>query len=130
MGIDSGEVVVVGGGVIGLSVAWRLGQRGVTVTLLESGRCGQESSWACAGILAPGNPNFHGPMTDLHLEALNGFPDYVAELESATGIGLEYDRCGRIELCTTDQRYRMGLSEIKSLLQTAHARWSKPCWPC
>lgn len=108
------DVVVIGGGVIGLAAAWRLGQRGLRVTLLERGACGQEASWAAAGILAPGNPNRRGPMSAMHLESLDLYPGFVAEIEDISGIQTEYERCGRIELCPTDQRYRMGLSEVRA----------------
>ena len=111
---SNAEVVVIGGGVVGLSVAWRLARRDLRVILLERGECGQESSWAAAGILAPGNPNFHGPMSEMHLESLDRYPDFAAELQETTGIDIEYERCGRIELCATDQRYRMGLSEVRA----------------
>ncbi len=114
MSSGNAEVIVIGGGVVGLSVAWRLAQRDLRVTLLERGGCGQESSWAAAGILAPGNPNFHGPMSAMHLESLDLYPGFVAELQEITGIDVEYERCGRIELCPTDQRYRMGLSEVRA----------------
>ena len=108
------DVIIIGGGVIGLTTAWRLAQRGLQVTLLEGDTCGQAASWTAAGILSPGNPNRHGPMSDLHLESLDLYPAFVAELESISGIDLEYDRCGRIELCGTEQRYRMGLSEVRA----------------
>jgi len=108
---------VIGGGVVGLSVAWRLARHGVRVALLERGLCGQESSWAAAGILAPGNPNFRGPMSELHLRSLDMYPAFIAELQEITGIDVEYERCGRIELCSTDQRYRMGLSEVRAAAQ-------------
>jgi glycine oxidase len=50
------DVIVVGGGVIGLSVAWELAGQGVAVAVLEQGDFGREASWAGAGILPPGNP--------------------------------------------------------------------------
>jgi len=47
------QVVVVGGGVIGLSIAWELAQVGVAVTLIERGRTGAGASWGNAGLLVP-----------------------------------------------------------------------------
>ena len=48
------DVVIIGGGVIGLSIARALAQRGVReVMLIERGRLGAEASWAAGGILAP-----------------------------------------------------------------------------
>ena len=49
------DVVVAGGGVVGLSIAWELAQNGLSVELLEQGRAGQEASWAGAGMLPPGS---------------------------------------------------------------------------
>ena len=51
------DVVVVGGGVIGLSIAWELSRHGVSVKVLEQSEFGAEASWAGAGILPPGNPD-------------------------------------------------------------------------
>ena len=48
------DVIVVGGGVIGLSIAWELASHGATVKLIEQGTIGREASWAGAGMLPPG----------------------------------------------------------------------------
>ena len=108
------DVAVVGGGVIGLSVADRLARAGVGVTLLERGTCGRESSWAAAGVLKPSNPNRRGLMQQLQRTSLEMFPDYCADLQERTGIDPEYVRCGSIELLFGDQRYRMALSEERA----------------
>ena len=50
----SADVVVIGAGIIGGSIAWRLAQRGIRVLLLDAGVMGAEASWAGAGMLAPG----------------------------------------------------------------------------
>ena len=47
------DVVVVGGGVIGLACAWRLAQRGAEVAVLERGEPGQGATRVAAGMLAP-----------------------------------------------------------------------------
>ena len=52
------DVVVVGGGIIGLSIAYELAGQGASVSIFDRTRMGTESSWAGAGILPPGNPQF------------------------------------------------------------------------
>ncbi len=47
------DVIVVGGGIIGLAVAWRARQRGMSVTLIERDQSGQGTSRVAAGMLAP-----------------------------------------------------------------------------
>ncbi|MCP4590193.1 MAG: glycine oxidase ThiO [bacterium] len=108
------DVIVIGGGVIGLSIAWQLARGGLRVWVFERGVCGQEASWAAAGVLSPGNPNHRGLMSAMHLDSLSMYPEFVERIEEDTGAELEYERCGRVELCHTDQRYRMGLSEVRA----------------
>ena len=105
------DVIVIGGGVIGLSVADALGREGLSVTLVERGLCGREASWASVGLLKPSNPNRRGPMQKLQRISLEMMPDYCADLREQTGIDPQYDRCRSIELLFNDQRYRMALSE-------------------
>ena len=49
------DVIVIGGGVIGLSIAWELAGQGLSVRVLDKSGLGQEASWAGAGMLPPGN---------------------------------------------------------------------------
>ncbi|MEO6906410.1 MAG: FAD-dependent oxidoreductase, partial [Abditibacteriaceae bacterium] len=53
------EVAVIGGGVIGLSCAWKLAQRGTKVLLLERGELAREASWTAGGMIAPGCETIH-----------------------------------------------------------------------
>ena len=98
------DVVVVGGGVIGLTCAWELVRRGCSVTLLEQGELGRESSWAGAGILPPGGPPSSTPsgpsLTEPALRAASAarWPLLSAELRDLTGIDNGYRACGGIEL--------------------------------
>ena len=89
------DVLIVGGGVIGLTTAYELAGRGATVTLIERGEPGQESSWAGAGIIAPGNPaRAVAPFDRLRAESAARFPALAAELLEATGIDVGYRRGG------------------------------------
>ncbi len=48
------DVLIVGGGVIGLSLAWELSQHGAKVCVVDHGQLGKEASWAGAGMIPPG----------------------------------------------------------------------------
>ena len=50
------DCLVIGGGVIGLTTAWKLAQQGLSVRLCDQSTPGREASWAGAGILPPGYP--------------------------------------------------------------------------
>ena len=70
------EVLIVGGGVIGLSIARELSLRGVRgITLIEKGVCGEEASWAAAGMLGPqAEADERGPLFDMQCESRDLYP--------------------------------------------------------
>lgn len=94
----NGDVVILGGGVIGLTTAYFLARDGARVRLLERGRIGQEASWAGAGILPPSHADAARHPFD-RLRALSGrlFPGLSAELRERTGIDNGFLRCGGLE---------------------------------
>lgn len=94
------DVVVVGGGVIGLSCAWRLAQRGAEVAVLERGEPGGGATRVAAGMLAPvGELTFGEPeLLELTLAAARLYPEFVAELETATGQSTGYERIGALHV--------------------------------
>ena len=93
------DVVVVGGGVIGLSIAYELAGQGVDVTVLERGEFGQEASWAGAGILPPGNPQqAQTPQARLRAESCSLWPALSEQLRDQTGIDNGYRNCGGLEI--------------------------------
>jgi glycine oxidase len=93
MSADRGyDVVVAGGGVIGLSVAWRLAQRGASVVVIDAGFAGR-ASWAAAGLLTPVTEAYWGEeaLLALTVDSMRRWPSFAQELEAASGeeIGLE-----------------------------------------
>jgi len=99
-------VIVVGAGIIGASLAWRLAQAGVAVTLLDAGALGGEASWAGAGMLAPGG-EFAGRTrwAEFALESLALYPAFVQELEEESGLPIDYRRCGAMETARTEAEW-------------------------
>lgn len=102
------DVVIVGGGIIGCSLAWRLAGSGARVTLLERGQPGREASWAAAGLLEPAAGGYGGvggdPLLEHWLEGLRRYGDYVAAIKEDTGMAFEYRVTGRLLLafCADD----------------------------
>jgi glycine oxidase len=91
------RVVVVGAGVIGLTIAWRAAQAGLQVTTVDDGP-GSKASWAAAGMLAPITEVHYGEedLLRLNLAAAEGYPTFVAELEDASGRDPGYRACGMV----------------------------------
>jgi glycine oxidase len=89
------KAIVIGGGIIGCSVAWRLAAEGVATTVLERGRVGQEASWAAAGMIAPqAEADGPGPFFDFCMKARDAFETIVDRLVRDGGVDPEYDRAG------------------------------------
>jgi glycine oxidase len=86
-----GEVLIVGGGLIGSSIAWRLARRGAQVTLADAGNLGGEASPAGAGMLSP-RSEFDKPSAwlDLGIESMRLYPSFVEELQAETGIDTDF----------------------------------------
>ncbi len=91
------DVVVVGGGVIGLTVAWRLAVSGRAVTLVDP-EPGRGASWAAAGMLAPVAEAHFGEekLAAPHLVgAARAWPTFAGELESASDLSIGFRTRGR-----------------------------------
>ncbi|MCS7166813.1 MAG: glycine oxidase ThiO [Gemmatales bacterium] len=93
------DVLIIGGGVIGLTSAYFLAKRGLRVTVVEAGEFGQESSWAGAGIISPGHPRrARSPLGRLRALSASMFAELSAELREQTGLDNGYWPCGGLEL--------------------------------
>src|SRR3972149_4953941 len=98
MPLDSADIVIIGGGEIGLTIARRLAKEGPAVSLLERAQVGREASWAGAGVLAPPNPHRKDAVAELQLRSLAMYPAFCAELLRGSGIDPEYEPCGELEV--------------------------------
>ncbi len=90
------DVLVIGGGVFGLSVGWAARRRGMTVQVLEAGRVGGGASGGPVGALVPHAPARWSPLHAFQLAALAALPGHVAGVEAAAGRGTGYARTGRL----------------------------------
>jgi glycine oxidase len=96
------DMLIIGGGVIGLSLAWELAKHGLSVHVIDQSEPGREASWAGAGIIpaAVYRPDQH-PYEQLRGLACQLHPHRSAELRALTGIDNGYRRCGALHLART-----------------------------
>jgi glycine oxidase len=97
---QSYDAVIVGGGVIGLSCAWRAARRGARVAVVERSQPPAGATRVAAGMLAPvGELAFGEPeLLKMTLAAAGLYPDFVAELEEASGLSTGYRRDGALHV--------------------------------
>lgn len=115
---QSDRVLVLGGGVVGLSIAFRLAGAGVPVTVLERGDPGGEASGAAGGILGPQLENQNaGPLLELSLRSRTLYPAFVRDLEALTGIDTGYRALGVLRLAFDEAQTH----ELAATAQWQHA---------
>ena len=103
------DVSIIGGGVIGLSIARQMHKQGAKrITIVDKSICGEESSWAAAGMLGPqAEADEGGLFFDLTLASRDLYPEFAAELEVETGIDVGLDRSGTLYLAFSDEDVRL-----------------------
>jgi glycine oxidase len=123
------DVVVVGGGAIGLSCAWRAAQRGARVAVFDRSAPGWGATRVAAGMLTPvGELTFGEPeLLELTLAAARLYPDFVAELEAATGKGTGFERLGALHVAL-DRDEAAQLRRVHDLQRSLEleAEWLPP----
>jgi len=113
-----GKVLIIGGGIIGLSLAYELATRGKSVTIVEQGEWGGQASSAAAGMLAPLKEfNSVGPLLDWGMESLHGYPQWAEELQALTGGDVQLSLDGLLTVAL-DEREESALQK-KYLWQKA-----------
>jgi glycine oxidase len=123
------DAVIVGGGVIGLSCAWRAARRGARIAVVERSRPPAGATRVAAGMLAPvGELAFGEPeLLKMTLAAAEIYPSFVADLEQASGISTGYRRDGALHVAL-DRDEAAALRRVHELQRSLGlgAEWLPP----
>ncbi len=130
------NVVIVGAGVAGLSIGWRLRQAGAEVTILERAQPGRGATWAAAGMIAAtAELGLHDtPEAKFAHRSSALWPIFAAEIEQATGIAIGYGESGALIMPrdaeeVTAFRDRAASDDAVSWLEPADAHALEPLLP-
>lgn len=119
------DLVVVGGGLVGLATAREAARLGAVVEVLDRGRPGDGASGAAAGMLSPlAESPVDGPFLDFALASLALWPAWVLELEEETGLDLQYQEAGKLLLA----RDAAGADELQARMGWALQRGLGARW--
>jgi glycine oxidase len=136
---SSPDLLMVGGGVIGLSIAWRAAECGLSVTVLERDTLGGGTSSVAAGMLAPvAEAEFGeaaGRVLELGLRSAALWPSFAEQLQAASGVDVGLQRTGTLMLARDDDEarelerqiaFREGLGLRARRLRASQAREREP----
>jgi glycine oxidase len=87
--VKTWDAIVVGAGIIGLSLAIELRRAGRSVLVVEKGEPGREASWAAGGMLADFGLEIPGPLQALATASARMYPEFVHELEDESGLKID-----------------------------------------
>ncbi|KZD12100.1 glycine oxidase [Oceanibaculum pacificum] len=133
----SHSIAIIGAGVSGLGIGWRLAQAGCHVCVFDRGQAGRGASWAAAGMLAanaeaePGEEALLG----LTLASQKMWPGFTRELEQASGQDIGYLESGTLVAATNRDEleqlrftfeYQRGLGLAVEWLNGVEARRREP----
>ncbi len=106
------DVLIIGGGVVGLNCAWRLAQKGAYVTLVERRECGGGSSNAALGALWPSDATKHNPLQTLQRQSLWKFEAFAEEVREDSGVDILFQRSGRLENILSEKHFAHSQQEM------------------
>lgn len=93
------DVAIIGGGIIGVSIAFELAAEHLRVIVLDRQEPGREASWAAAGMLSPAPDSPRDlPLVPFARESLRRYPQFVEAIEEVSGKSAAYTREGALEI--------------------------------
>ncbi len=123
MARPSSDILVLGGGIIGLAIAYELAHRGLKVGLIDRGQIGSGASGSAAGMLAPlGETPQEGPLLDACRHSRDLWPSWAEMLEAETSCTVDYDRSGAV-------LPQLGPSDHLAAVAAAAEQYGEPCQP-
>ena len=122
---QSPDVVIVGGGIIGLSIAWYLGRAGMNVRVLERDRIGSHASGAAAGMLAPlAESTEIDPLFAFGAESLELYPSFLEQLAFDSDVDVLLEGPGLLRLAFSgEEADRMKRLTNSPAAKELHAEW-------
>ena len=118
---DIADVIIVGGGVIGLSVGCRLLADGLNVAIIDAGAAAPSATLVAAGMLAPSFEKTAGSEPEVFYrfcaDGLAQWPDFAAALEAKTGLDVDFRNDGILGVAFNDdeaERLKSDFSELRS----------------
>lgn len=106
------QLVIVGGGVMGMMQAREMAEQGWQVSLLDKGLCGSEASWAGGGIVSPLYPwRYQEAITRLATWSQRFYPNLIQSLEAESGVDPELTRHGMLVLDLDDEAEALAWSQ-------------------
>lgn len=125
------KIVVIGAGVAGLSIGWRLAETGAEVVVLERAQPGRGATWAAGGMIAATAEHTDKAMPDAEFAARSAalWPDFAKAIEEKSGHSIAYRRDGSLLVASTKERFdelAAMKSNAVSLLDANEARRLEP----
>lgn len=127
------DVIVIGAGLIGMSIARELHRRGVAVEVYEQGKMGCEASWAGAGMLSAVQVEMTSPLRPLALASARLYASFVRQLREESGLPIEFRENGTLvvaHLAEALPEYERldpaRVAEVEPGLHTGEPVWQVP----
>jgi glycine oxidase len=97
------KTIVIGAGVAGLAIGWKLAQAGEEVAIFERAEPARGATWAAAGMIAPTAETGTGPQAESEFARWSAklWPDFAAQIEEQSGRGIGYQRDGALLVAMT-----------------------------
>ena len=118
------DAIIVGAGIIGLSLAIELNKQGLRVLVVEKGEPGREASWAAGGMLCDFPLETPPALQELATASAGMYPEFVRELEDESGVRIDLRSVGTIVLTSMGTGLRPATTQPSSRRHTTFYLWS------